>query len=277
MGPGGPRRPGQADQAAQRGLPGEVPERDDQARGEVLRRSQHDAQAGCVRPQGSRRGAGQPGPAGHGPARQGRPAHAAGRLRGCVRLGRPLLEGAARPQPLLRRRQGVRVRQPLRPLADGRDRRRLLQQGQGRADAEDLLRVRAAARGGQGRGRRPDRVRQPRSVRGHPRVPDGPEPVRGQGADPRLRLRPRGRELHVAGEPGGRGQDPGVGGQGLLHAGLQRHGLRPGVAAVRQGQGPLPDRGHVAHRRPRRQYGRQGRLHAHAGPGGGRRARLAGR
>ena len=45
LGPGGPRRPGQADQAAQRGVPGQVPERDDQARREVVRRPQHDAQA----------------------------------------------------------------------------------------------------------------------------------------------------------------------------------------------------------------------------------------
>src|SRR3954454_19235440 len=36
LGPGGPRRPGRAGQAPQRGVPGEVPEREDQPRGEVF-------------------------------------------------------------------------------------------------------------------------------------------------------------------------------------------------------------------------------------------------
>ena len=45
---------------------------------------------------------------------------------------------------------------------------------------------------------------------------------------------------------------------------LQRRRLRPRVAAVRQGQGHVPDRRHVGDGRPRRQDGRQGRLHADA-------------
>ena len=57
--------------------------------------------------------------------------------------------------------------------------------------------------------------------------------------------------------------------EGLLHAGLQRHGLRPRVAAVRQGRGAVPDRRDLAHLRPRRRDGRQGRLLPHARPGGG--------
>ena len=51
------------------------------------------------------------------------------RLREGLRLGGPLLADAARPQQVLARRQGVRLRRPVRALADGRDRRRLLQQG----------------------------------------------------------------------------------------------------------------------------------------------------
>ena len=52
--------------------------------------------------------------------------------------------------------------------------------------------------------------------------------------------------------------------------------LRPGVAGVREGQEPLPDRGHVGDGRPRQGDGRQGRLHADARPGP-ERARVAGR
>ena len=77
-----------------------------------------------------------------GAARQGRAAQAARRLRGRLRLERPLVEDAARPQPLLLRRQAVRLRRPLRRLAAGRDRRRLLQQGQGQDRAQDVRRVR---------------------------------------------------------------------------------------------------------------------------------------
>ena len=93
------------------------------------------------------------GRADHGPARQGRAAPAARRLRGGLRLERPLVEDAARPQPLLRRRQGVRLRQPLRRLADGRDRRRLLQQGQGRHRRRRRSPSSSDARQGQGRRR----------------------------------------------------------------------------------------------------------------------------
>ena len=63
----------------------------------------------------------------------------------------------------------------------------------------------------------------------------------------------RRRVVRHVGERGGREEAPGVGEGGLLHAGLQRHGLRPRLAAVRQGRGAVPDRRHVAHRRPRRQ------------------------
>ena len=57
-------------------------------------------------------------------------------------------------------------------LADGRDRRRLLQQEQGLRAAQDARRVRSVAQGGQGRRRHPDPVRQPRRVARHPRVRD---------------------------------------------------------------------------------------------------------
>ena len=66
---------------------------------------------------------------------------------------------------------------------------------------------------------------------------------------------------------GRRHEDQGVGRQGLLQQGLQRHRLRPGVAGVREGQEPVPDRRHVGHGRPGGADGRQGRLHADAGQG----------
>ena len=68
-----------------------------------------------------------------------------------------------------------------------------------------------------------------------------------------------------AGVPGSRREDPGVGRQGLLQQELQRHRLRPGVAGVREGRQPLPDRRHVGDGRPRQGDGRQRRLHADAG------------
>ena len=274
LGPGGPRRPGQADQAAQPGLPGEVPERDDQAGREVLRRPQHDAQARRLRRQGARRRAGQPGPPGHGPARQGRAAArrstptrtatsgaTATRRRCSTSTASPTTARSSAPGSLY----GLSQMGEIVGVYYNKD--KVSSPPATFAEFEEQLKR------GQVRRRRPDRVRQPRPVRGHPRVPDGAEPVRRQGGDPRLRVRPRRRVVRHAGEPGGRDQDPGLGEDGLLHARLQRHGLRPRLAAVRQGQGPLPDRGHVADRRPRRQHGRQGRLHAHAAGRGGRRRR----
>ena len=69
-----------------------------------------------------------------------------------------------------------------------------------------------------------------------------------------------GQTLRHRGEPRGRHQAPGVGRQGLLHQGLQRRRLRPGVAAVRQGQGPVHDRRHVDHVRRQQGARRQARL-----------------
>ena len=90
---------------------------------------------------------------------------------------------------------------------------------------------------------------------------------RRQAGDPRLRLRQGGRVVRQPGVHRRRHEDQGLGRQGLLQQGLQRHRLRPRVAVVREGQGPVPDRGHVARRRPRQADGRQGRLHADARQG----------
>ena len=100
-----------------------------------------DAQARGLRAQRAGRGRGQPGPPDHGRARQGRPAAPARRLREGLRLARPLLADAAEPQLLQPGRQGLRLGRPLRALADGRDRRALLQQGQGAEPAEDARRA----------------------------------------------------------------------------------------------------------------------------------------
>ena len=145
-------RGGQKKQITQlnKDVPGHVSERDDQARREVVRRPQYDPQARGLRAQGSRHRRGEPGAPGHGRARHGRAAQADGRLRRRLRLERPLVQDAARPQPLLLRRQAVRLRRPLRRLAAGRDRRRLLQQGQGRLRPQDVRRLRAEPGGREG-------------------------------------------------------------------------------------------------------------------------------
>ena len=49
--------------------------------------------------------------------------------------------------------------------------------------------------------------------------------------------------LEHAGEHEGRGDAGVVGGQGLLQPGLQRTGVRPGLAGLRQGQRGVPDAG----------------------------------
>ena len=71
--------------------------------------------------------------------------------------------------------------------------------------------------------------------------------------------------LEHAGEHEGRGDAGVVGGQGLLQPGLQRTGVRPGLAGLRQGQRGVPDRRHLAAGRPAEGARRQGRLHAPAG------------
>ena len=116
------------------------------------------------------------------------------RLRRGLRLGGPLLAAAAGPQQVLARRQGVRLRRALRALADGRDRRRLLQQDQGPEPPATLDRVRGVAAGGQGRGRDADHVRQPREVAGHPQLRERARADRRQAGDPRLRVRQGGRD-----------------------------------------------------------------------------------
>ena len=176
-----------------------------------------------------------------------------------------LLVDPAGPEQVLGRRRRVRLRRAVRALPDGRDRRRLLQQGQGRHAADDADRVRGCSGLGQGRGRHADHVRQPGEVAGHPQLRERARADGGQGRDPRLRLLPQRALLRHAGVPGRRDEDQGVGRQGLLQQGLQRQGLRPGVAGLRQGQVGVPDRGHVGDRGPGEGDGRQGRLHAHAG------------
>ena len=151
-------------------------------------RPQHDAQARRLRRQGARRRAGQPGPAGDGELVKGgllRPLDPTRR----PSAGTPLLPAAARPQQVLLRRREFGDGEPLRAVADGRDRGRLLQQGQGVRAAEDAGRLRAVARRGQAGRRPPDPVRQPREVARHPRVRDRAGPDRRQAGRARLRLR----------------------------------------------------------------------------------------
>ena len=107
---------------------------------------------------------------------------------------------------------------------------------------------------GQGAGRGADLVRQPRQVAGHPRVRDR---AQNQTADKQAMrdfvFAKRRRDVRHAGEPARRAtklQEWAK--KGYFTQELQRHRLRPGLAAVRQGQGPVPDRRHVGHRRPRR-------------------------
>ena len=253
LGPGGPRRPGGADQAAQQGVPGAVPERHDQARRALVRGPQQDAQARRLRPQRARRRAGQPGPPGRW-ARWSR-AGCCGRstLRRGVRLGATATPSCCSTS--------TASRPTATTFGDG-NLYGLSQMGEivgvfyNKSKVSEppatLEEFEASLAGGQGRGRHPDPVRQPRRVAGHPRVRDRARADRRQGAGARLRLRPRGRVVRHARVPGAAEKIQEWADDGLLHARLQRHRLRPGVAAVRQGQGPVPDRRHVAGRRPRR-------------------------
>ena len=202
---------------------------------------------------------GQPGPPGHGPARQGRAAAAARRLRGRLRLGRPLVEDAAGPQHVLVRRQAVRLR-----------RTSTASRRWARSSASSTTRTRsptlpktfdefeAAARQGQGsratsRSRSATSTSSAASTSSRPSRTSSPTSRRcATSCSPS-----DGASFDTPENQAGGDEAPGVGRQGLLHAGLQRHRLRPGVAAVRQGQGPVPDRRHVGHRRPRRRDGRQ--------------------
>ena len=217
LGPGGPRRPAAPDRDAQRAVPGQVPQRDDQAGRQVVHRPQHHAEAGGVGRPGARRGAGEPGPPGDGHAGQGRSAAPARRVCRGLRLGRPLRARAARPQPLLVRRRDVRRRRALRRLADGRDRRPVLRPRQGLPAAAHVRRARGAAGGRQAARRGADLVRQPRQVARHPRVPGGPERVRAGRPGARLRVRARRRLVRHARERGGGREAAGVGRGGLLH------------------------------------------------------------
>ena len=93
LGPGGARRPGASDQEAQRAVPAQVPEHQDQPRREVVHRPAGDAQARGLRPEPARRRRGEQRLLGDGPARQGRAAAAARRVRATLQVERPLLDG----------------------------------------------------------------------------------------------------------------------------------------------------------------------------------------
>ena len=165
---------------------------------------------------------------------------------------------AARPQQVLLRRQDVRRREPLRPLADGRDRRRLLQQGQGQAVPDRRWpSSRRRLEQAKAQGEMPIQFGNLDKFGGIHEF----ETVLSQIADKQAM-----RDFVFA-KDGAKFDNPdfvkaaaqaaGLGQGRLLHAELQRRRLRPGLAAVRQGQGPLPDRRHVGDRRPRQADGRQ--------------------
>ena len=116
---------------------------------------------------------------------------AARRLRGRLQVGRPLLGDAAGPQPLLRRRQGVRRPASLYGLSqmgeivgvyynkDKVDTRRRRRSRSSRSQLEEA----------KGEGDVPIAFGNLDPFAGHPRVPDGAEPVRRQAGGPRLRVR----------------------------------------------------------------------------------------
>ena len=140
----------------------------------------------------------------------------------------------------------------------------------GRHRAEDVRRVRVDARA------RPRRRARPRSRSATSTSSAASTSSRPSRTSSPARTRratscsPRRRDVRHVGEPGGRDEAPGVGEEGLLHEGLQRHRLRPGVAAVHQGQGPVHDRRHLDHLRRVQGARRQARLLPDAGPRGGR-------
>ena len=202
-----------------------------------------------------------------GPLVKGGLLRAARRLRGGVRLERPLLRAAARPQPLLRRRRRVRRRQPLRALADGRDRRRLLQQGARCSEPPTTLEeFEAALAGGQGR-RATSRSSSATSTSGRAststRPCSGRPPTRTQVRD--FVFAREGATFDTPEFQRGRREAAGAGPtKGYFTPDFNGTGYDPAWQQFAQGQGPLPDRGHLAGRRPRRSDGRRRRLHAAA-------------
>ena len=107
LGPGGPRRPGRSrSSSSTQQFQAKYPNVKIKRVGEVVHGPQHDAQARGLRAR-TRRTSCRPTRAARmmGAARQGRAAAAARRLRGGLRLERPLLADAARPQHVLDRRQ----------------------------------------------------------------------------------------------------------------------------------------------------------------------------
>ena len=241
------------DRGAQQAVHGEVPERQDRAHREVLRGPAQDGQARGLGPERA--------------GRRARPTRAARIMGEMVKAGcsarSPTTRRSTAGTTATRRRcwtlntfspdgKEFGSRRPVRALADRRDRRRLLQQGQGPDAAEDARRVRGLAAEGQGRGRDADHVRQPREVAGHPQLRVRARADRRQAGDPRLRVRQGRRVVRQPAVHRRRHEDQGLGRQGLLQQELQRHRLRPGVASVREGQEPVPDRRHVGDGRPGR-------------------------
>ena len=185
----------QADRAAQQGVPGEVPERQDRARREVLRGPDQDGQARGVR---------APTRPTWCEANQGRPIMGEMVKAGLIRPVTDYAEvygWADRYSPLL---LDLNKFSPDGKEFGSGELYGLSQMGEivgvyynktkVPTPPTTLDGVRGVAAGGQGRGRDADHVRQPREVAGHPQLRERARADRRQAGDPRLRVRQGGRD-----------------------------------------------------------------------------------
>ena len=185
----------------------------------------------------------------HGRDGQGRAAPPGHRLREGLRLGRPLLADAAGRST--RSRPTARSSAPA--TCTGSRRR-------ARSWASSTTRTRSRRRRRRSTSSRP-RCRRPRTrarrrscsaTSRSGRASTTSRRVLGQTADKQairdFVFAKEGASFDNPEFTAGADEDQGLGRQGLLQQELQRHRLRPGVAVVREGQEPLPDRGHVGRR-----------------------------
>ena len=260
LGPGGPRRPGGADQAAQRGVPG--------ASTRTSRSSASRSRSTTSTRRSSSRSR-----ATNAPdvvqANQGRPVMGqlvkGGLLRPLdayaegLRLERPLLADAARPQPLLGRRQASSApatstasRRWARSSASSTTRTRCPTPPATFAEFERSLRQAKAD------GRVPISFGNLDKLAGHPRVPDRAEPVRRQAGVRDFVFAKDGASFDTPENQRGRDEAPGVGRRrATSRKDFNGTGYDPAWQQFAKGKGPFLIARHVAHRRPLEGDGRQ--------------------
>ena len=224
----------------------------------------------------ARRRPGQQRPVRHGRVRQGRPARAPR-----PRMPRRTAGTSATPSRCASTRRTPRTARPSAPAASTACRRSARSSASttttpsSRRPAceppKTWAEFEAALATAEGQGRGPARARQPRQVAGHPRVRHraGPQHSSPTRSAPSAFGRKGGSWTTPENTKAAQTLVDWVD-KGYFSQGLQRPGLRPGLAGVHQGHGRLPHRRHLAAGRPRQGHGRQ-RRRSCCRPAGGRR------